>query len=220
MRVDGTVPIERGTRRRIWAVVYVAASFAASPLAAQEGPAAGREAVLMPGDVVRITVWRRPELSGDFAVAADGSIRHPIYQAVKVAGVGIPAAEARLRDFLTRLESTPQFVLEPLFRVTVGGEVRQPNLYSLPQETSVSQAVAMAGGPTERGRLDRVVLQRDGREQVIDLNAPGFSAAHMPVRSGDRIFVARRRDWRDYVVPIASTIAAGAAVVNIFLTRR
>lgn len=220
MTVDSTVHIERCTGWRIWAVVCLAGSLAASSLAAQNGSAAAREAVLMPGDMVRITVWRQPELSGDFAVAADGSIRHPLYQAVKVAGVGTTAAEARLREFLGRLESTPQFVLEPLFRVTVGGEVRQPNLYSLPQETSVSQAVAMAGGPTERGRLDRVILQRDGREQVIDLNVPGFGAAHMPVRSGDRIFVARRRDWRDYVTPVASTLAAAVGIVNIVLARR
>jgi polysaccharide export outer membrane protein len=200
--------------------VWIAGLLAAAPLAAQDGVTAGREPILMPGDVVRITVWRRPELSGDFTVSADGSIRHPIYQGVKVGGVAVSAAEARLRDFLARFESTPQFVIEPLFRVTVGGEVRQPNLYSLPQETTVSQAVAMAGGPTERGRLDRVILQRDGHETRIDLNAPSSEGAPTPVRSGDRIFVARRRDWRENIAPIASTTAALAAITNIILRWR
>ena len=54
------------------------------------GTAAGQQApavfTLKPGDMVRVTVWRKPELSGDFRVLADGSIAHPLYQAINVTG--------------------------------------------------------------------------------------------------------------------------------------
>ena len=32
--------------------------------------------VLSPGDSVRIVVWRKPEMSGDFIVGPDGTITH------------------------------------------------------------------------------------------------------------------------------------------------
>jgi hypothetical protein len=43
-------------------------------------PAAGQgttEGTLRPGDVVRIDVWQKPELSGEFRVGIDGSLVHP-----------------------------------------------------------------------------------------------------------------------------------------------
>src|SRR5688572_11131512 len=154
----------------------------ATPALAQS--AAGEEAMLLrTGDAVRITVWRKPELSGEFLVAADGSLTHPLYRTVRVTGVPFPAIEQRVQAFLARFEENPQFVVEPLLRVTVGGEVARPNLYNLRPETSVAQAVALAGGATERGRADQVHLFRDGTRQVLDLTNPESNAGRMPVRS-------------------------------------
>src|ERR1700736_1850648 len=50
-------------------------------------------ATLSPGDVVRIVVWRKPEFSGDFVVAPDSSITHPLYREVKVVGVPLHVVE-------------------------------------------------------------------------------------------------------------------------------
>ena len=177
------------------------------------------EAMLAPGDMVRIEVWRQPELSGEFAIAADGSIRHPLYRDVQVAGVPLTTAEERLRSFLRQFETTPQFVISPLLAVAVGGEVRQPSLYTLPPEVTIAEAVARAGGPTERGRLSRVRLLRDGRELKLDLTQPDAELAQMPIRSGDQILIGRRRDiWRDYIAPAASVTGAVASVV-VAITR-
>src|SRR5205814_4955267 len=70
--------------------------------------------VLAAGDVIRIEVWRNKELSGDFPIAADGSITHPLYRELKVAGVPLPTVEQQVRTFLSRYESNPSFVLFPL----------------------------------------------------------------------------------------------------------
>ena len=75
--------------------------------------------VLTPGDSVWIVVWRKPEFSGEFAVAADGSISHPVYRAVVVGGVPLATAEANLRRLLETFDREPQFVMVPLFRVAV-----------------------------------------------------------------------------------------------------
>lgn len=179
---------------------------------------AGGSIVLAPGDQVRVTVWRKPELSGEFLVSADGSLKHPIYQDVKVAGLTIVAAKERIRTFLLKFETAPQISLEPLLQVSVGGEVRQPNLYRLPPETDVAQAVAIAGGPSEFGRLDRVRLVRGGEEVLLDLTRATPAALQMPIASGDRIFVGRRGNFfRDVVGPFASIAGAiGSLAIIVF----
>lgn len=176
---------------------------------------------LRPGDVVRVVVWRQAELSGEFAVAADSTLVHPLYRQVRVAGLPLREVESRIGDLLRRYESNPEFVVEPLFRVAVGGEVRQPNLYTLAPAVTVAEAVALAGGPTDRGRLDRVTLVRGGSERVVNLTDPRDDATQLRIRSGDRITVARSGSlFRDYFVPAFSVTGAVATIVNLFIRSR
>src|SRR5690606_4103565 len=186
-------------------------------LAPVKAAAAQTEAIpsLVPGDVVRITVWRQQELTGEFRIMADGSISHPLYQSVNVLGLSLPALRERVRGFLATYEESPQFVLEPLIRVAVGGEVRIPNLYLLPVGTTVSQAVAQAGGATENGNLGKVRLLRDGRSQSMNVMDDRGTGGGTPVRSGDEILVGRRSNvLRDVIGPFASILGAAAAIVG------
>lgn len=184
------------------------------PLIAQ---AANDAATLNAGDAVRIEVWRQPELSGEFEVTGSGVVGHPLYRQISVTGLPIDEVESAIEGFLVGFEASPQFVVEALFRIAVGGEVRQPDVYSLRPETTVSQAIALAGGPTERGRLERVVVRRDGRERSIDLTDPANELREMQVRSGDQIVVQRRTDiFREYIAPTASIVAAVATVLRLF----
>lgn len=177
--------------------------------------------VLQPGDALRVTVWRQAELSGEFPIAEDGTISHPLLREVLVAGLPVAGAEERVGAYLVRLETTPQFVVQPLLRVTVGGEVRQPSLYRFPPATSIAEAIALAGGASERGRLDRVRVFRDGREFRVDLTRPEAGAAQSPIRSGDQVFVERKRSlMRDYVAPAASVGSLVLTAVNIMIRIR
>ena len=66
---------------------WVVAAMLMAPIASAAAQARVlRDPVLRPGDMLRITVWRHPEMSGDFAVAPDSTLVHPLYQAVRVAG--------------------------------------------------------------------------------------------------------------------------------------
>jgi len=170
-----------------------------------------------PGDQLRIAVWRSPEFSGDFTIAANGTINHPLYREIQVTGIPITTVEDRLRTFLTRYMTNPQFVIQPLVKIVVAGEVKAPNIYSVPPETTVAQAVALAGGPTDRGRLDQIMIVRDKEELKVDLTKPQTDAGQVPIRSGDQILVGRGgAPFRDYVAPVASSIAAIAATITIF----
>ena len=202
-------------------VVLMALGGAPRVTAAQPSASVGGSSALNPGDVVRITVWRKPELSGDFVIAGDGTVSHPLYRDIRVTGMPMAAVDARVREFLAKLEANPQFVIEPLLRVAVSGEVRQPNLYTLRPETSLAQAVAMAGGPTERGRRDRLRLIRQTSEMVVDLRRADATGAGMLVRSGDQIMVETQRAvYRDVVGPVLSVLGASAAIVSVILYNR
>jgi polysaccharide export outer membrane protein len=164
-----------------------------------------------------VTVWRKPELSGECVVTADSVLSHPLYQSVKVVGLPMPEVKQRLVAFLAQYEQNPLITIEPLFRVTVGGEVRQPNVYSLSRSSTVAQAIAGAGGPTDRGRLTKVRLYRDGKQIPLDLNDPRSDQANLAVRSGDAIVVGRSHNFfRDVLAPGASLTAALLSIVVIF----
>jgi protein involved in polysaccharide export with SLBB domain len=176
-------------------------------------PAAAADPVLNPGDELKITVWRRPELSGEFEIAPDGSIAHPLYREVKVAGISLSAAEERVRTFLGQHESNAAFIMAPLFRVIVGGEVQKPGLYNVPPVTTITQVLALAGGPTERGRLDELRIARERQVLTIDLNRPD---SDLFIHSGDRIIVPRRhKGFLEIVGPVSSVVGAAAALVSI-----
>lgn len=184
-------------------------------------PTAAQDAapVLRSGDVLRITVWRNDEMSGDFAVLANGTLAHPLYSDLRVAGMPLAAVQDSLRSFLLRFESNPAFVVEPLYRITVGGEVRSPSVYQLPPSTTVAEAVATAGGVTERGKLEAVRLHRGGQILTVDLTNPSPDAiASSAIRSGDQLFVERRVSiFREYIAPAGAITAALAAIVNIII---
>ena len=173
---------------------------------------------LSPGDQIRISVWRKPELSGDFPISANGTISHPLYREVQVTGVPLATVEERLRTFLARYETNPQFVIQPLVKVIVGGEVRTPNIYSVPPETTIAQAIALAGGPTERGDLRRVHIIRERQDILMDISRADSDVTTLLIRSGDQILVSRRpRNRLEYLAPVTSSIAAVAAILSIVI---
>jgi polysaccharide export outer membrane protein len=187
-------------------------------IAAQVPTSRSEPVTLSPGDSVRITVWRKPEFSGDFIVGPDGSITHPLYRTVRVGGVPFTTAEANVRTFLARFEQDPQFVVEPLVRVAVSGEVGRPQVFAVRPETSIGEAIAQAGGPNQFGRRDRVrVLRKDPngaqRELLVNLLDPEGTSATVRVHSGDQIVVDRRRSFfREVFLPVLGVLGSAASI--------
>ena len=169
------------------------------------------------GDSLRIEVWRSPDLSGDFVIGPDGTITHPLYKAVKVAGLPMATVQSNLARFLAGYQENPQFVFEPLIRVGVSGEVPHPQIFGLRPETSVAQAVIRAGGVTQNGKWTRVRLIRNEgatrRELYFNLRDPADPVASGPVRSGDLIMVDRKKSFlRDVLLPTIGVIGSIASL--------
>jgi polysaccharide export outer membrane protein len=204
------------------ALLLIAPVGVSAPLVAQAttqvaaAPARDTSVVLQPGDMVKVTVWRNEEMSGDFQVGVNGALRHPLYQQVPIAGLPMSEVEKRLTTFLERFVENPQIVVEPLFQVTVGGQVKTPNLYPLPRTTTIAQAIALAGGVTPDGRLDKVKLFRGGQQYQVDLTDPSGRWANEPIQSGDQLIVDKKSSvFRNIVLPLISMAGAIASIVNV-----
>jgi polysaccharide biosynthesis/export protein len=174
---------------------------------------------LQPGDMLEIRVWRKPELSGEFHVAASGAISDPFYADVIVAGLPLNVARDRIRQHIARIEADPMVWVEPMLRIVVTGEVRQPGLYPVRYPTTIAQAIAQAGGTTDLAKVERIQLVRAGAAQRIDLRHPTAQNARIVLQSGDEIVVPRRSTaFRDALIPL-STLASLAGLIVTLSTR-
>jgi polysaccharide biosynthesis/export protein len=187
-------------------------------LSAQNPAPSADQTMLSPGDSVRIVVWRKPEFSGDFVIAPDGSVSHPLFRDVKIAGVPLATAEANLRRYLSQYDQNPQFVMEPLLLVAVSGEVPQPLVFASQPETSIAEAIARAGGTTQFGNRSHVRVIRNepsGNQRVFyaNLQDPADHLAQAPVHSGDQIVVDRKKSFfKDILLPAIGIIGSVASV--------
>lgn len=197
----------------VWLVLTLPAG-----LGAQQAAASGVQNVLTPGDSVRIVVWRKPEFSGDYVIAPDGTITHPLFRTVKVAGLPFDRAESNLRTFLSQFEDNPQFVMEPLIRLAVSGEVTRPSVFASRPETTIGEAIARAGGPTPTAANNRVRIIRrtpSGQQEqmVLNLTDPHGSAGTTPLHSGDQIVIDRKKSFfRDILLPTIGVIGSVASL--------
>lgn len=175
-----------------------------------------------PGDIVRVAVWREPELSGDILVQNDSTAIVPSLGRMKLGGLTADSLNglliARFRD---RIVNTPVDVrlVRP---VPVFGSVRAPGVYPADPTSTAIQMIARAGGTVGAEGLPRVQLLRyDGTR--LDLSVEQSLGA-FNLRSGDAIFVQDesffiRNQRKITTIAAISTILASVISITVLLTR-
>lgn len=150
---------------------------------------------MRPGDVLRIEVWGRQELTGRFQVDELGNVNYPMLGAISTVGINVAELRDTLRTGLESLFADPFVTIIPLFRLAVLGKVRDPGLYTVDPTLTVLDVVALAGGPSADGNLNGTRLLRGGEEIRVNLRRQslrGQTLQEMGVRSGDQIIVPRK----------------------------
>jgi polysaccharide biosynthesis/export protein len=183
--------------------------------ASDTAPAApAAQHALLPGDVVRVRVWREPDLSGDFGVDENGTVVLPRLGPMSVRGVGAAELRERVMRGYTAFLSHASVEVTLLRRVQVLGAVRTPGLYPVDATMTLGDALALAGGTTPQGHPDRVVLVRraDGGRSVASRRT---LVADTPLASGDQLYVPER-SWIGRNPGVVGGIAA--AVVGLIAT--
>jgi protein involved in polysaccharide export with SLBB domain len=147
--------------------------------------------LLRPGDVIKLTVWREPDWSGEFPVNESGVATLPRLGAIRVTGLTPDSLRSFVTNSLGVFLKNPSIEVTPLRRIQVLGAVRTPGLYPVPPTVTVGDVVALAGGATSEGKPDQVVLRRGGRDLRVKLDKE-TRLADTPIRTGDQLYVPQR----------------------------
>jgi polysaccharide export outer membrane protein len=167
------------------------------------------------GDYLRISVWKGDEYSGEFQVAADGTLSQALYQSVRVAGLTPQDVQGRLKELLSNYQPDPELTVGLLLPVSVGGAVDQSNLYRVPQGSTVAGAIALAGGATEQADLTKVRVLRGGVQAPVDLTSELSDFGNIPLESGDQISVGRRSGFNWVSNLLVPLVSLGSLAVSI-----
>ncbi len=168
---------------------------------------------LQPGDQIRVSSWREEGISDVFVVDEEGTVVLPLLGARKVEG--IPANELRsqlVEDYESRFRNHTVGVTL-LRRVSILGAVREPGVYHVDPTMTVSEAVALAGGPDTGGKRGEATIIRDGEEIQRELGER--TQLRSNVRSGDQIIVPQQ-SWfvRNATFIIGTSISTAAVLLT------
>jgi polysaccharide export outer membrane protein len=180
---------------------------AAAPTNGSNGPTTGTAArtatrkkdyQLVPGDKLRIEVYKDPQLSQSLQVRPDGKITLPLVGDVDAAGL----TPLVLRDQLTT--ALKEYITNPVVTVIVVeaqptsiyvvGEVNSPGAIPLGTSLTVLQALALAGGLKDFANVKNIRVLRNGllgvqtipfnyRDALEGIGAPVY------VNAGDTVVV-------------------------------
>jgi polysaccharide export outer membrane protein len=147
--------------------VAPAAAQGSLPPVAKSGPTVATNATdykMVVGDKLRVEVYKDPQMSQSLQIRPDGKITLPLVGDVVAAGK-TPAA---LRDTLTA--SLKEFITNPVVTVIVTeaqpqtvsviGEVNTPGTHAIKAQTTVIEALAMAGGFKDFANTKNITIQR------------------------------------------------------------
>jgi polysaccharide export outer membrane protein len=170
---------------------------------------------LLPGDLLRIQIWREEELSGEFLIDERGKVILPLLGERAVAGIPIEDLRDQLIEAYRFYFSNPSISIMPLRRISVQGEVGAPGLYPVDPTISLGQLLAIAGGITESGKWDRVHILRDGQvfQERIGISE---SVQNAGIQSGDQVVVERRSWIAQNGLSALSVVLTAIALLRIF----
>jgi polysaccharide export outer membrane protein len=117
-----------------------------------------------PQDVVRVDVWKEPDISRTIPVRPDGKISLPLLNDVQAMGLTATQLSAAIHDGLTKYLTNPQVTVTVTEinsrRVYVTGEVTRPGALALLPNMTVLQALTSAGGFTQFAKIKNIYVLR------------------------------------------------------------
>jgi protein involved in polysaccharide export with SLBB domain len=168
------------------------------------------------GDTVRITVFGEADLSGTFEIDSQGYVRLPLIGQVPAAGLSTYGLETRIAGSMVQ----GGFLLNPRVNVEVTtyrpfyiiGEVAKPGEYPYVNAMSVPNAIALAGGYTDRAAESAVYIRHKGETKAHEVAADESTR----VLPGDVVRVERTTYWSIMTVlaPLISPFATAAYLLK------
>jgi polysaccharide biosynthesis/export protein len=123
-----------------------------------------------PQDMLRIDVWKEPDISRLVPVRPDGKITLPLLNDVQAAGLTPLQLSAKIAEGLRKYITSPQVTVGVTEinsrRIFVTGEVTRPGAFPLWPNMTVLQALSSSGGFTQFAREKNIYVLRmeDGKQ--------------------------------------------------------
>lgn len=125
------------------------------------------EYVVGPADVLRVNVWREPELSVETRVRPDGTITMPLIGDIQAAHQPLSVIRNQISIGLAKfvkpenLQVTVALVSGASYQFTVTGNIERNGSYTPSNYVTVLEAVTMAGGPNRFASPEKAFIIRD-----------------------------------------------------------
>lgn len=197
----------------VLATTVSAQAEAEAPPPTETGSAPG---AMLPGDVIKIAVWREPELSGQFTVQEDRTVALPRLGSYSVVGKTPADVEAELLAEYSRTLRDPVVEIVILKRIVITGEVRTPGLYPVDPTMTLTDALTLAGGPLPNAKENRVDLIRGGERTEYNLEKVTLTR-DIALLSGDQLYVPKKhwivRNWRWYTTIAGTLMSVGTFIL-------
>ncbi|MFN3793388.1 MAG: SLBB domain-containing protein [Chitinophagaceae bacterium] len=155
------------------------------------------------GDELKIDIYGYSDKAQTLKVNPEGNIRYPNIGPIRVAGLTIEEAKARITQSISKIypglksgNTSLQLSLGQIrsIRVNLIGEIRQPGTYTLSSLATIANALYASGGPTLIGSYRNIELIRDGktisRFDLYDYLLKGDLRANKVLQDDDVIRVA------------------------------
>lgn len=161
------------------------------------------------------------------SVAPDGFISLPTMKPLRVSGLTIE----QIREMI--ILNMKSFTLKDDVSVLMGrpnsqaffisGEVKNPGRFIFERPTTLTEAITIAGGPTDHSKLKKVLLLRSGQPpQKIDLSYKQLEENGVPtiaLQPSDLVVVPRRWFTPDNTLAFFILSALGTSVAVYAATR-
>lgn len=166
----------------------------------------------------------------DYTVRPDGTVELPVVGLVELEGLSIIEAQEKLKVLYAENYIDPFIQVEVTNRRVIvfpgsGGSAKVVPITN--ENTTLMEALALAGGITERGKAKMVKVMRqteEGREvyQVDMSTIDGLIYADMIVQANDYIYVEPTkqlsREFLKEVTPIISLISSAALIITLIMS--
>ena len=159
------------------------------------------EYIIGPEDMLQITVWKNDTLSRVLPVRPDGKISLPLLHDIQAAGLTPMQLRDKIANALSEFMPNPEVAVTVSdvrsYRVSVLGEVQKPGQLQLKADTTVLEAIALAGGFRDFASPGKItILRKDskGATQKIPFNynrvvKDNRSQDNVTLKSGDVVVV-------------------------------
>ncbi len=152
--------------------------------------------VFGPEDELEISVWENPDLKTKMPVRPDGFISFPLIGDVRAQGLTPAQLKQKIADQLKKFITDPivTVVVEEInsIKISVAGEVNEPDTYKVNRPIRLLHLFALAKGFTEKADFKRSYLLRDGIKLDIDFFAlvrQDDFTQNIWLKSGDLVFI-------------------------------